>query len=67
MNIEKLGFNNWFQEQVDGSKLDDYQLARVIAVDKNSYVINSGPGEVAAEITGKMMFTADSPLDYPTV
>ena len=67
MNIEKLGFNDWFQEQVDRSRLDDYQLARVIAVDKNSYVINSGPGEVAAEITGKMMFTADSPLDYPTV
>ncbi|NQU63110.1 MAG: ribosome small subunit-dependent GTPase A, partial [SAR324 cluster bacterium] len=67
MNIEKLGFSNWFQNQVDSSKLSDYQIARVIAVDKNSYKINSGPQDVPAEITGKLMFTADSPLDLPTV
>jgi len=67
MNLEKLGFNSWVQEQVEPSKLNDTELARVIAVDKNSYVINSGPRDVSAEITGKLMFTADSPLDYPTV
>ncbi len=67
MNIEKLGFNSWFKDQVDDSKLNDFEIARVIAVDKNSYVINSGPRDVSAEITGKLMFTADSPLDYPTV
>lgn len=67
MNIEKLGFNDWFQEQVDTSRLNDTELARVIAVDKNRYIVNSGRQDVPAEITGKLMFTADSPLDFPTV
>jgi ribosome biogenesis GTPase len=67
MNIEELGFNNWFQEKIDPARLDDYQIARVITVNKNSYVINHGKGEVFAEITGKLMFTADSPLDHPAV
>ena len=67
MNLEKLGFNSWFQDQVDPSKLINTEIARVIAVDKNSYLINSGLQDIPAEITGKLMFTADSPLDYPTV
>jgi len=62
-----LGFNNWFSERVEPSKLENFELARVIAVHKESYVIRSGKYEAYAEITGKMMFSSDSPLDFPTV
>ncbi|MCL6584622.1 MAG: ribosome small subunit-dependent GTPase A [bacterium] len=65
MDTEKLGFNAWFQDKIDPAKLNDFQLARVIAVNKNSYTISNGKSEVIAEITGKLMFNADSPLDYP--
>jgi ribosome biogenesis GTPase len=67
INIEGLGFNNWFQDRIDPAKLVDYQIARVITVNKNSYIINSGKGDVFAELTGKLMFTADTPLDHPAV
>jgi ribosome biogenesis GTPase len=67
MNIEKLGFNKWFQQRTDSAKLTDYQIARVITVNKESYIINNGKKDVFAEITGKLMYTADSPLDYPAV
>ncbi|MEW5802845.1 MAG: ribosome small subunit-dependent GTPase A [bacterium] len=71
MDREKPGFNTWFQEKIDSAqlpeKLSDCQMARVIAVDKNSYIITNGKRDVFAEITGKLMFNVDSPLDYPAV
>jgi len=65
MNIEQLGFNNWFLDRIDPAKLIDHQIARVTTVHKDSYTINNGNGDVSAEVTGKLMFSADSPLEYP--
>jgi ribosome biogenesis GTPase len=65
MKIVQLGFNNWFFDRIDPSKLIDHQIARVITVHKDSYTINNGKGDVSAEVTGKLMFSAESPLDYP--
>ena len=65
INIEQLGFNNWFSDRIDPIKLIDHQIARVTTVHKDSYAINNGKGDVSAEVTGKLMFSADSPLDYP--
>ncbi len=67
MNIEKLGFDNWFQEKTDSDKSADHEIARVIAVNKESFLIRNGDDDVFAEVSGKLMFNADSPLDYPTV
>ncbi|HEB29554.1 MAG TPA: ribosome small subunit-dependent GTPase A, partial [Spirochaetes bacterium] len=65
INVEKLGFNKWFQDRTDPAKLADFQIARVITVNKNSYIINKGGDDVFAEIIGKLMSNADSTLDYP--
>ena len=65
MKIEQLGFNKWFLDSLDPTKLIDHQIARVITVNKDSYTINNGKGDVSAEVTGKLMFSASSPLDYP--
>jgi len=65
MNIEQLGFNKFFLDRIDPTKLIDHQISRVITVNKDSYTIDNGNGEVSAEITGKLMFSANSPLDYP--
>lgn len=67
MNIQDLGFSKWFQDKTDPEKSADYQLARVIAVNKDSYLIKNEKNDVPAEITGKLMFSVDSSLDYPTV
>ena len=65
VKIEQLGFNKWFLDRIDPTKLIDHQIARVITVNKDSYTINNGNGDVSAEVTGKLIFSADSPLDYP--
>ena len=65
VKIEQLGFNKWFLDRIDPTKLIDHQIARVITVNKDSYTINDGNGDVSAEVTGKLLFSADSQLDYP--
>ena len=67
MKIEELGFNNWFKNQINKSTEEYCEVARVVAVEKEKYSINNGTNEVMAEITGKLMYTADSPMDFPTV
>ncbi len=64
-NIQKLGFHNWFQNKIDPLKPGDYQIARVITVNKNSFIISNGNKDIYAELTGKFMFNSDSPLDLP--
>jgi ribosome biogenesis GTPase len=66
-SIEKLGFGKWFQENVDPVDLNKFDIARVMAVHKDSYIINNGENDVFAELIGKMVFSADSPIDYPAV
>lgn len=65
MDLKDLGFNSWFQKKIDPKKLTDFEIARVICVNKNSYIIKNEKNEVNAEITGKLEFNADSPFDYP--
>jgi ribosome biogenesis GTPase len=67
MSIKALGLNSWIENSLDKSKLKAYQLARVFAVDKDSFIVRGERGESRAELTGKLMYTAGSSLDYPTV
>ena len=66
-NLENLGFDRWFQDKLDLSKLDDFQLARVTTVYGENYAVTTGERDFIAEITGRIMFSAESSLDYPTV
>jgi ribosome biogenesis GTPase len=50
---QKLGFGKWFQDNVDPVDLNRFDLARVMAVHKESYIINDGENDVFAELIGK--------------
>jgi ribosome biogenesis GTPase len=65
--IENLGFDAWFLERVDPTKTDDFNLARIVAVNKDNYLVKNEKAEIFAELTGKLLFQAESSLDYPTV
>jgi ribosome biogenesis GTPase len=67
MKLEELGFSHWFKDKIDPVKLIEYKIARIITVNKDSYLIRNEKKDVFAELTGKFKFNADSPLDYPTV
>jgi len=67
MELEALGFDEGFQRKADAAGMNGLQVARVVAVDREHYQVQHAGGMITAEITGKMMFGAASPLDFPTV
>jgi ribosome biogenesis GTPase / thiamine phosphate phosphatase len=67
MDLESLGFNsvhaNYRMQHLSGS----LEPGRVIAEHRERYVVATVNGEVEAEITGNMRFTATSREDFPAV
>ncbi|MCI5147469.1 MAG: ribosome small subunit-dependent GTPase A, partial [Candidatus Electrothrix sp. AR3] len=55
------------QERVAPDSLEQFDIARVVAVHKESYTISNGDVDVHAELVGKLIFSAASPVDYPAV
>jgi len=65
-NIINLGFDQWYQENTTPDDLAGHELARVTAVHKNSFMISNGVHEIFAEPVGKLLYSAETPMDYPT-
>jgi ribosome biogenesis GTPase len=66
-SLSRLGFNEWFQKNSDLEILKDFQIARIISVNKNSFVVSDGSKDIYAELTGKFLFNSSSSLDFPVV
>lgn len=67
MELSELGFDCWFKDQAGEPCGPDEHLARVTAVDRDRYVIRNENGEMPAELTGRLPFAADSPIELPCV
>jgi len=55
-NLQKLGFDNWFEDKVDLSKTD-FNIVRVISVNKNSFNLCHG---ATPELSGQAVAALDS-------
>lgn len=67
MKLNDLGFDQWFEEHVISLREDDRRFARVSAVDRGSYLIRDELKEVPAELSGKLFYQTDDPVDLPCV
>jgi ribosome biogenesis GTPase / thiamine phosphate phosphatase len=65
--IIKFGFNEAFQNKIDCEKYVGFNIARVLTVHKEGYTITNGDKDMPAEVTGKIIYNSDSPIDFPTV
>ncbi len=65
-NLERIGFDNWFHTHVDADKVANHEIARVVSVHKDSYIVTKGCGEIFAELSGNLSYQASSSLDLPT-
>ncbi|MBU0480417.1 MAG: ribosome small subunit-dependent GTPase A [Proteobacteria bacterium] len=66
-NLENIGFGKWLLERIDPGSLEQFEIARVVAVYKDRYTISNGKVDVPAELVGRLLFSAGSPVDYPAV
>ncbi|MCE1189255.1 MAG: ribosome small subunit-dependent GTPase A [Ignavibacteria bacterium] len=65
--ITRLGFSQWLADNSLPAIPKDFTIARVISVNKNSYLISTGTSDMYVELSGKFLFNSDSTLDLPTV
>ena len=67
MELEDLGFDQWFQQKKQEFEGPEYGVARVTAVNRDSYLVRNENSEVPAELTGSFLFSAESSVDLPCV
>lgn len=67
LELKELGFDDWFRENQEETRELEFSAARVIAVDRARYLVRNEHGEVPAEATGKLLYSAESSADLPCV
>lgn len=67
MILEKYGFDERIRSAFDSSENDSFQIGRIVAEHKERYTVVCELGEVEAEITGNMRFSAIGREDFPAV
>jgi len=64
--LENIGFSDWFQSKLDADKVAAHDIARVIAVHKDRYIITNGLRDIVAELARNILYTANYSTDLPT-
>jgi ribosome biogenesis GTPase len=65
-DLESIGYSDWFKSRVDDKNIASHEVARVVSVHKDSYIVTKGGGEVFAELSGNLLYCAETASDLPT-
>ncbi len=65
--LNKLGYDKWFEFKSKEYIKDNFSVARIIEVNKNNYKVSNGQYEIFAELSGKFLFNIEDSTDYPTI
>ena len=67
MNLQDLGYSDQLEQARLEHNLKDYEMGRVVAEHKERYIVKTAKGDVEAEITGNLRFSAVSRENFPAV
>ncbi|MBI5101929.1 MAG: ribosome small subunit-dependent GTPase A [Nitrospirae bacterium] len=67
MKLIDIGFDPWFEAHADAIVHENQGIARVTAVDRNSYRVMNELREIPAELAGKFYFHVESSSELPCV
>lgn len=67
MELESLGWNNFFKENFLDYAAKGYGIGRVYQENRRSFWLYTKDGEIKADVSGKMIYHADSRSDFPAV
>lgn len=65
--LKKLGYDDWFESKSQEYLKDDFSVARIVEVNKNNYKVSNGQSDVFAELSGKLLYSFEKSIDFPTV
>ena len=67
MDLQTLGYDDWFASHANTVVQEGQSIARVTAVDRGSFLVRDERHEIVAELSGKLRFVAESSPDLPCV
>ena len=67
MQLEEFGWNQFFSEAFDPYRQRGFSPGRVCRCHRERFLVWTPRGEVDAEATGRLRYTADSSNDWPVV
>jgi ribosome biogenesis GTPase len=67
MDLQTLGFSAWFSEHATGMLQPGQTLARVVAVDRNAFLVRGEGEETPAGLSGRFRFAVEASPDLPCV
>ncbi len=65
-NLESIGYSDWFKSRVDDEKSAAHGVARIVSVHKDSYTVTKGGEDIFAELSGNLLYCAETASDLPT-
>lgn len=67
MILENLGYTSTLDTYRIENNLTDFEIGRIILEHKERYIVKTEKGELDAEITGNMRFSAQSREEFPAI
>lgn len=67
MKLKELGYNQKLEQSRIELGVQDFEIGRVVAEHKERYTVRTKKGELEAEITGNLRFSAAGREDFPAV
>ncbi len=67
MNLEDIGYTETIEKLRNASLARDFEIGRIISEHKERYIVRTQNGDLDAEITGNLRYSAESRIDFPAV
>lgn len=67
LNLQTLGFNEFFEEKFETYRAEGFSVGRVMLEHKRMYRVWTEDGELLCEVSGKFAFLAETREDFPAV
>ena len=65
--LNKFGWDEWFEVQAQEKCLTEHRLARVVAVDRDQFLVLNESGEFRARLAGRFLYLTGKSDDMPCV
>lgn len=65
--LNKFGWDEWFDAKAQENGLAEQHLARVVAVDRDQLLVIDESGEFRAKLAGRFLYLTGQPTDFPCV
>ncbi|MBI1920180.1 MAG: ribosome small subunit-dependent GTPase A [Geobacter sp.] len=67
LQLNQLGWDEWFDTKAKETGLTEHRLARVAAVDREQLLVRDESGEFRVKLAGRFLYVTDQPIDFPCV